>query len=361
MKTSFDNLIQNLLQKAMTDKIPMNGSFELTSRCNLNCRMCYIHNRNNACTAASTELSADQWIKLASEARDAGMLSLVLTGGEIFLRQDFKTIYEKIAKMGFQVILYTNGTLIDENTAKWLGKIPPATIEITLYGASPETYDKVCGNAQAFLDVINAIDYLLAEGVNVKLKTTVTRNNKEDYPALMEFANKRHLPLDIVDYLIPARSAANTASSNRLSPAELLDYRLSIQGNGSTKSEMAQIDLDLINDLNVNVQKEIFAFSCNAGSCNFWITWDGRMTPCGFLEELAALPLKVGLDSAWSDICDLCKEVPVCEECKTCNARPFCEVCPAKLKAETGFYDQPADYLCKFAKLAQQKFLKQSI
>ena len=154
MNTTYELLLEKLSRQASNKKIPLNAAFELTPRCNLNCRMCYIHSPQKDCSFIDKELTAQQWIKLASDARDAGLLNLILTGGEIFLREDFENIYEGISKMGLSIILYTNASLIDQEKVKWLGRMPPSSMEITLYGASAQTYDKVCGNAKAYKQVV---------------------------------------------------------------------------------------------------------------------------------------------------------------------------------------------------------------
>ena len=107
---------------------------ELTSRCNFNCKMCYIHNPSRDKSVVDRELTADQWIRLATDARDAGILNLVPLLREIFLRSDIEYIYETLSRMGFKIILYTNGSLIDETKAKWLGRIPPTSMEIIFTG-----------------------------------------------------------------------------------------------------------------------------------------------------------------------------------------------------------------------------------
>ena len=65
--------------KASRLGIPLSGNFELTARCNFNCKMCYVHQQH---CPAEKELSADQWIAIGKTARDQGMLFLLLTGGD---------------------------------------------------------------------------------------------------------------------------------------------------------------------------------------------------------------------------------------------------------------------------------------
>lgn len=369
MDTAYSLLIKKLSRQASNNKIPLNGAFELTSRCNFSCRMCYIHEQSNDCSAIDGELTTDQWIKLASDARDAGMLDLILTGGEIFLRRDFEKIYESVARMGFSISLYTNASLIDEKRAKWLGKMPPTAMEITLYGASAETYEKVCGNGNAYAKVVQAIDLLLAEGINIELKTTVTEDNLDDYEAMAEFSYKHGTPLNIVDYLFPARSSSQMTNTYRLTPEKLVGFQeivyytnrrlFGIYSKGAAAPESSSCANKLaqeLDDIAPSPQRAESAFTCNAGSSDFWITWDGLMIPCGALEEPVFRPLEIGFINAWKGLSEACGKIPVCQECRDCEMLNHCDVCPAKLKGETGCYNRPAPYLCELARISKERF-----
>ena len=100
-----------MMQKAGRNGIPVNGTFELTSRCNFNCRMCYVHGQTDMDRLKEKELSARQWLNIAEEAREQGLLFLLLTGGEAMLREDFISLYERLAVMGFRLVINTNGSL----------------------------------------------------------------------------------------------------------------------------------------------------------------------------------------------------------------------------------------------------------
>lgn len=84
------NLRTGLYLKAMKDRAPIHGSFELTPRCNLNCKMCYIRMSEKEMCSAGREWTANQWIDFGKVCRDKGMLFLLLTGGEPFLERILK-------------------------------------------------------------------------------------------------------------------------------------------------------------------------------------------------------------------------------------------------------------------------------
>ena len=82
MEVNYDLFVNTLFMKAQAKGIPLSGSFELTARCNFDCRMCYIHRRSRDREALMGEKNADWWVTLAKQAKEHGTLLLLLTGGE---------------------------------------------------------------------------------------------------------------------------------------------------------------------------------------------------------------------------------------------------------------------------------------
>ena len=89
LPADYGPLVRELLQRAAARRQPANGAFELTSRCNLACRMCYVRHPAGEAAVQQRELTAAAWLSFAQEAVDQGMVFLLLTGGEPFLRPDF--------------------------------------------------------------------------------------------------------------------------------------------------------------------------------------------------------------------------------------------------------------------------------
>ena len=75
-----NDFMEDLRRRAFEEKLPFKGVFELTPRCNFNCGMCYVHLKPEEIPAAGRERTAEEWIELARQARDAGMVELTLTG-----------------------------------------------------------------------------------------------------------------------------------------------------------------------------------------------------------------------------------------------------------------------------------------
>lgn len=349
MKISWEQLGDKLISISSKNGVPIVGQFELTSRCNLSCRMCYVHKPSDNLHSTVSELSAKDWVGLAEQARDAGTLYLLLTGGEVFMRKDFKTIYEEVSMMGFNIELLTNGTMITPEIASWLGRIPPSITGITLYGASADTYGRICGNPEAFIKAIQGIRLLLNEGISVHLKTTVLQDNVKDFDELAEFSFKHGLDFGIVNYISPRRDGGSTpVKEDRLSPEELSRFEAYAD---KCLSKASQNKLQETNSYNAALSKGSSSYiSCTAGRSAYWITSEGKMTPCGIMNQPYTLPMKVGLSEAWRELKEKYAKLPYSMECSNCDLQEYCMVCPARLKNETGFYDKSSEYLCELAK-----------
>ncbi len=357
MSMTWGQLSGLLARNSIEKHIPIIGEFELTPRCNLKCRMCYIRRNYNDSEAINGERTAKEWIQLACEARDAGMLFLLLTGGEVFLRKDFKTIYEEISMMGFNITIYTNGTMITPQAANWLGNIPPSQIEVTLYGSSPDTYGRVCGDPDGFERAVRGIGLLADQGINVQLRTTVVRGNADDFETIADMAKSLGLSLGIVNYISPRREGTlNCPEAERLSPKELAEFEKRVSRYNGKQDNGNKYPANPIEDKLAEVLKvpgilpgRKNSFPCGNGKNVFWITWDGRMVPCSLMDKPETFPFEYGFMPAWQELQKLCTFVPACEACSRCSFLDYCASCPARLLNETGSFEQPALYLCELA------------
>ena len=345
---------RGLFLKARDRKTPVIGTFELTSRCNLSCRMCYVHAEDDR-EAKSAELSAKEWLEVGKQTAKEGMLYLLLTGGEPLLRPDFLEIYENLYKLGLQLSLNTNATLITPEIADMLAVLPPLNVGVTLYGASPDIYERVCGNGDSFECTLRGIRLLKERGISVSLRTTIIRQNKEDVEKIHAISRELGLRLKLVDYVFAGRECAGSDPfSVRLSPAEQ---------DACLEQVVALSDLNEIQqkeDVDAESREERTqgggAFTCAAGSFSFAVNCRGKLQACLMIDEpYVELKNPGEFKQQWENLVQLCAAVPVCEECINCDSRKYCTVCPAKCKGETGFIHGKPEYICEMAKLAASR------
>ena len=86
----------------ISKRCPVNGTFELTGRCNLSCKMCLVRvDKKRIEELGLRERTAEEWIDMARQVAEAGTLGLLLTGGEVMLRPDFAKFMKLLPKWAF--------------------------------------------------------------------------------------------------------------------------------------------------------------------------------------------------------------------------------------------------------------------
>ena len=194
---------KQLIRDAMSDKIPINASFELLPLCNMDCRMCYVRLSAGEAKKLGRIRSGEEWIALTQEMKKAGTLFILLTGGEPLLHPDFKEIFTALRKMGMILTVNTNGTLIDEEWADFFGKNRPRRINISLYGKDGDTYERLCGYREGFEKVKNAVEMLKSRRVDVKLNYSIVRENYRELSEVFELADSWGVPINAEAYMYP--------------------------------------------------------------------------------------------------------------------------------------------------------------
>ena len=310
-------------------KIPVGAHFELTPLCTLDCKMCYVHLSESEMYNRGRMLTCDEWIELARQAQQLGLLDVTLSGGEPLLRRDFFEIYSRLYNMGLTVGLITNATLIDEKTIELFKVMPPDSISVTLYGFSEETYEKVCRNGRAFSKALQGIRMIKEAGLNLGLQTTTIADNLCDIPQIRRFAEEINVPYRYLSCIGAFRECT-------LEKAKELD--VSIQQMKEVESSIHEAEMpDQINE---------YGFSCGAGNNSFSIDWQGFMVPCTVVDFIKAEPLKIGVEEAWKKIVEESQKVPQLIECQCCKYRKHCNLCIVNHYEDTHEFGKPSPRLC---------------
>lgn len=353
-----------LYRKAAYKRIPLSGTFELSPVCNFACRMCYVRKTAQEVQASLRPiLTLEQWLQIAREARERGMLYLLLTGGEPLLWPDFWALYEELIKMGFLVSINTNGSLIDDQAVERFRKMPPQRINLTLYGASDETYERLCGVKGVFSNVSRAINALVDAGIFVKLNGTFTPHNVGDMERLVAYAQERKLILQTTSYMFPpVRRDPNMIGTNeRFTPEECAQNRLrcyQLQYGEEQYRKFLQNVLDGYIDppgLEENCIDPLDGrIRCRAGKAVFWVTWDGWLMPCGLMSEPKVEITKRNFGECWRELTQRSAELKLSGLCGKCPNQDVCHPCAAMAQAETGSSEGIPTYLCSMTREMQR-------
>ena len=330
---------------------------EITARCNNNCRHCYINLPAVDKEAQKKELSLEEIKEIVNEAVSLGAVWCLITGGEPLLREDFTDIYLSLKKKGLLISVFTNATLLTKGHIKLFKKYPPRDIEVSVYGVSKESYERVTRKPGSFAAFHQGLDLLLENGLNVRLKTMALRSNLHEQPEIARFCRERAKgPFRFDPFLHlrydgdPTRNAEIKAE--RLSPEEIVSLeqsdpeRFQALEEGCYKLILPQSAYHPSNHL----------FQCGAGNASFSLSYDGLFRLCPSLWHPDCLyDVKRGtLTDAWQTFVPQVREMRSerSEFLKTCGGCPLvslCMWCPAHASLETGELDAPVTYFCQIA------------
>lgn len=326
---------------AKSNSVPLSITYELTPFCNFGCVMCYVHLTKEEAKKQGKFLSANEWLKIAHEARKMGTLYVNLTGGEPFLHPEFWKIYSELNKMGFLITILTNGSLIDEKIIENFRKYgAPYRIKITLYGTSNETYRRTCKSDDGFTRASKAIDLIKAEGIPLLVTSTIVKENADDLQSLYDFAREKNVPMQhTVNVLKSSRGAVNTTEKSRFSLDEFSDEL--------TLSELEKNKFPPL--------KTPFAW-CAGYKSSLWITWNGHLQQCSFMS----FPYVQYSGKLKDDLLLLhgkLNKIKSPAECAECKWKDFCQRCPGILCAESGNPESVSESICGMAKRLYELYI----
>lgn len=344
-----------LFRKASIEKVPLSGAFEISPLCNMDCKMCYIRMTKEEMNKSGRQRSVNEWIELASQAKELGTLFILITGGEPFLQKDFKELYIKLYNMGFVISINSNATLIKKEDIQWLSKYRPMKINVTLYGASNETYKRLCNNENGFDQAVRGIKLLQEASIPVKINASITPDNENDLEAIMEFGKKHRLQVQATSYMYPPvrrdetsvgkndRFTAKEAAINsvkikrcRMDDKKFIDYAKNLEEGILTNDSLIDECMDIEGE----------SMKCRAGVSTFWISWDGKMMPCGMMNEPVCYPFEIGFKNAWEKIVYDTSKIRLPIECRSCKNRYICHSCAATSATEEGDTSKKSIYMC---------------
>lgn len=333
---NWTNYCHSLLEKCKKQEVPFHVTFELTPLCNFQCNMCYIRLDPSQVSKQGKLLSTETWIGLAEEAKKMGAISMEVTGGEAMLRPDFSTLYLKFIKMGFFVILRTNGYLIDKNL-ELLTKYKPFRVIITLYGASDKTYQKVCGVPDGFSVVSKNIIALRDAGINIRLSATITKDNQNDIELMQKWASENGFPLALCGMLLtPIGSTGRKVDDLRVQVPEET-YKLT--------ESMKVLPREVTNKS--YYMNPFWMCKTFGAKCTF--TWDGKMTMCNSNPSIWKDPFENGVAEAYHDLYRELKSIRRPKECEDCKYLDLCAACPSMMYSATGSMELVNGDVCKYA------------
>lgn len=310
--------------KWMKERKPFSVLFEVTPRCNMNCIHCYLQNNHIA-----DEMQYERIIELIDILYEKGILFLTFTGGEIFTRKDFMSIYLYAKKKGFLVELFTNGYLISDEIIEVLKEYPPLLVDISLYGANEDTYYKITGIKGAFDRVVNNCKKLKDAGIRVSLKTPVLNETLGQISEMKDIAAQMDIPFVYTFEICSTIDKDDSPKRHQVRMVDILRHEFEnhfeqVKNGGKNSLDRNDIIQELLNN--------DYVYRCNVALNSFIIDYNGNMCPCMKLRHKGERLTKENYDEIWERF-GLYSKIIATEKyaCKTCDAAYYCDICPAEM------------------------------
>jgi radical SAM protein with 4Fe4S-binding SPASM domain len=325
--------------------IPFSGSVALTYRCNLSCAHCYAKKEPGEQVSFVPELDTEQWRRAISQSKAAGCLHLLLTGGEPLLREDFSEIYSFAKQSGFLVTVFSNGTLVTDKIAALFRELPPRQVEVSLYGASAETYERVSGVPGSFKKAMQGIETLIGQGTKVDFKSVLLTLNAGEFAAIEKLASSFGAKMRFDAAIFPALSGDRSILDLRVAPEEAVALELAAPKRASEWRELLQRYRGQPHPKTL--------YSCGAGETAFHIDPYGWLYPCLMVKKVKYFLPAGCFEEGWNEVISRFREgdTGVESECGRCSKRLLCGYCPGFFELENGDERIPSAYLCAIGKL----------
>jgi MoaA/NifB/PqqE/SkfB family radical SAM enzyme len=339
-------------------RLPLEGSLDLTYRCNNRCRHCWISIPVDA-EEQRDELTFSEIKGIVTEARRLGCRSWSISGGEPMLRGDFAEIFELLTAKATAYTLYTNGTFITTAIARMLKKKGHKMVSI--YGATSQVHDHITRNTGSFQATMQGIAYLKEAGAGFVVQVVPMRGNYHQLDDMVKLA--RHLSpqyrfgaawLHLSACALPQRNAE--IARQRLAPHEVIKI-----DQPDMSYEYERMDERDASCLSAAAENHLLA-RCIAHRNNFHIDPYGYMTFCYYIKDSTLrYDLRRGsFQEAWdSFIPALADKVlggpEYLANCGSCELRLDCRWCDVYGYLEHRRHGAKVVYLCEVAQ-AQKAF-----
>jgi len=320
-------------------------AWEVTRRCNLNC----VH-----CRAASTrgpypgELGTEKCLGILDQIRSVGEPIVILTGGEPLLRDDIFDLAEHGTRAGLRMVMATNGSLLTLDIINRMKSSGIKRVSVSIDGADERQHDGFRMVSGAFNKSMEGIRLLKEANVDFQINTTVTRHNVNNIKEIFEMSVALGAVAHHLFLLVPTGRAKEMVDQE----IDANEYETLLHWFYSMRD---QVPLHLkvtcaphyyrvlrqearVKGEQVNFQTyglDAMTRGCLGGTAFCFISYEGVVQPCGYLE-LNSGDLRVStFDSVWqhseefkqlrdfSSYKGKCGSCEYLRNCGGCRARAF--------------------------------------
>jgi radical SAM protein with 4Fe4S-binding SPASM domain len=323
---------------------PVSVLWELTHRCNARCVHCYLVKPEGeaAREAGRQELGLDECVQVMDGLEELGTLFLTFTGGEILLRSDLFDIVGEARRRRFAVRLKTNGMLITPAVADRMAEHNVMSVDISLYGASAETHDRITTVRGSFERVVQAFRLLEERGVQTRATMPLMDANVAEQQMARELVESLGADLSLDPAITAMQDGCDVPLSYGLPDKAMIRYWTQVMVQPPETPDQRRYDGPI----------------CTAGRNRLCLGPYGDVFPCVELRISAGNIREASLQEIWreSDILERVRSLAWKDfrECFACELRDYCGPCMGQAWVEHGDLFRPCGEVCRQTQLRSQ-------
>lgn len=155
----------------------------LDSKCNLNCKHCYVKSRN-----ITNEIPKERGIRIIEEAKQSGIETIDFVGGEPLMFPYIKEYIQKSKEMGMNVSITSNLTLLNQEYLN-IFKENNIFVYVSLDGSKKEIHETIRGR-NTFEKTLNNIKLLSKNNIPFSIIFSISSINYQDTKNMIKKAKE---------------------------------------------------------------------------------------------------------------------------------------------------------------------------
>lgn len=342
------------------DFIPFAISWNITSRCNLACRHCYI---DAGCRDAGLpgDLQTNEIMKILPGIASVNPGAvLILTGGEPMAHGDIYDICAMASSLGLMVVLGTNGTLLNPSSAKMLKECGVSGVGVSIDSLDEKIHDQFRGSPGSLKASMRGLLAARDAGLEIQVQTTAINANIDELPLVAEWAHKIGAKAFNVFFLVCTGRGQTMTDISPQSYEKVLKWasraRNDFPGMMVRPKCAPHFKRILYEEDKNHPLLSTYIAACRAGTQYCRIDPSGVVTPCPYMDVPAGDLRTSEFGDVWKSSAVLAKyRSPKLEgKCGLCGFRLLCGGCRARAYANLGD-EMGEDAYCAYEPSGQEE------
>jgi radical SAM protein with 4Fe4S-binding SPASM domain len=338
-KSEFFSKLEN---RAFEQRIPFKATIELTYGCNMRCVHCF-----NPTHKAKGELSTQEFCRIIDQLAQEGCFLISFTGGELFTRRDAFKIFRYAKKKGLAITLFSNATLITPERADQIQALQPLNVEVSIYGATKKTYERVTGIPGSFGRFLEGVERLRERKVSLLIKMPAMTLNQHEVKQAKALVEGWGIKFVYCSDINPRQDGSLEPLRYRISAQDVIQLDQEILGKGHREGREEN-----------RCQASEGLFTCGCGKSSVAVTPYGEMNLC-INFPVPQYDLRAGnVSSGWKELKEYIDSVGPNQayECPECSVRDYCRQGPVDAWLERGDFSPCLPYYKELASLEKQTY-----